>query len=219
MDDLITQYDEDYFLRGKETGKSLYENYRWLPKLTIPMAKNIIARLGIEVDMTVLDYGCACGYTVRALREIGIEAFGVDISEWAIRNCDPTVREWVVQGSEIPPGIDWIIAKDVLEHIPDVKSVIDKMMDSSAVGIFVAVPLSLVDGQAYVIPDYEKDVTHVHRLTLASWVRMFIRHKWSVECCYRFRGVKDNYHGWMSWVKSNYDLWQHGNGFIICRRV
>ena len=40
-------YDEDYFLNGKASGKSLYENYRWLPVETIAMAKAICSHLGL----------------------------------------------------------------------------------------------------------------------------------------------------------------------------
>ena len=31
-------FDEDYYERGAETGKSLYSHYRWMPELTIPMS-------------------------------------------------------------------------------------------------------------------------------------------------------------------------------------
>ena len=212
-------YDADYFLRGKETGKSLYENYRWMPELTIPMVKNIVSRIGINTDHIVLDFGCARGYTVRALREIGIDAYGVDLSQWAIENCDPAVNGLVSCTSEIPPGIDWVIMKDVLEHVPRVADTIGGIMDAAQVGVFAVIPLSAQDNMPYIIPDYELDITHIHRLTLASWARMFIRHGWSVECRYRLRGVKDNYHGWLSWIRKDYLLWRHGNGFIIARRI
>jgi 2-polyprenyl-3-methyl-5-hydroxy-6-metoxy-1,4-benzoquinol methylase len=33
---------------------------------------------------TVLDAGCAWGYLVAALRDKGVEAYGIDISEYAI---------------------------------------------------------------------------------------------------------------------------------------
>ena len=34
-------FDEDYYERGAETGKSLYSHYRWMPELTIPMCHHI----------------------------------------------------------------------------------------------------------------------------------------------------------------------------------
>ena len=64
------QYDADYFLRGKETGKSLYENYRWLPDLTTPMVCSIISHLGIRSGDTILDFGCAALNVVYENQEL-----------------------------------------------------------------------------------------------------------------------------------------------------
>jgi SAM-dependent methyltransferase len=208
----IDQFDEDYFLHGKQTGKSLYENYRWLPNLTIPMARAIVDYLGIGYDQTVLDFGCARGYLVRAMRELGYHAHGCDISKWAITNCDEVAKPFLFNSTTpvlpLHRGVDWIIAKDVLEHIPYIGSAITMLMDCARVGIFVVVPLSLVRGLKYVVPEYEKDITHIHRRPLTSWAVLFMQSGWSVEARYRIKGIKDNYA-------------QHkmGNGFIIARRV
>ena len=212
-------YDADYYLHGRNSGKSLYDNYRWLPDLTVPMAERIAAHLGIQRDQVILDFGCARGFTVRAFRELGFECYGVDVSQWAIDHCDETVKSYVACTPNIPPGMDWIVAKDVLEHVPDAQEAITRMMESARVGVFAVVPLSEMDGAKYTIPDYELDVTHIHRLTLASWVRMFVKDGWRIECSYRVRGVKENYHGWLTWINNNYDLWRHGNGFITARRM
>jgi SAM-dependent methyltransferase len=209
-----TVYDADYFLHGKQTGKSLYENYRWLPRLTIPMVSSIISHLGIGPDDTILDFGCARGYVVRAFRELGYSAWGLDTSEWAVNNCDPNVRGLLFLADSIPDfslrgsGFDWVIAKDVLEHIPEAVTTIADIMSRARLGVFAVVPLSWVDGGRYVVPSYEADVTHVHRLTLGTWAAMFMKPGWRVEASYRVRGVKDNY--------ANYAM---GNGFITARRI
>ena len=79
------KYDEDYFERGVETGKSLYSNYRWIPELTIPICAELIMQLKIGPEDTILDFGCAKGFIVKALRLLHREAYGVDISEYAIK--------------------------------------------------------------------------------------------------------------------------------------
>ena len=96
-------FDEDYFLRGRQTGKSLYVDYRWLPELTVPMVSAIVSHLGIEPDHTILDYGCARGYVVKAFRQLGYKAFGVDISEWAIRNADEETKPYLNWTDNSPP--------------------------------------------------------------------------------------------------------------------
>lgn len=200
------KYDEDYFLRGKETGKSLYENYRWLPELTIPMAGAIVRHLGIVLSDTVLDFGCARGYTVRALRSLGFDAWGHDISKWAVENADESVREFVTTAEPIPNSFDWVIAKDVLEHVVELTYTVDWLHHVARKGIFVVVPLA--HGKRYDILSYEEDVTHVYRHPLSWWVGQFFRPGWSVEGRYRVPGVKDNY--------SQYPT---GNGFITARRL
>ena len=204
-------YDEDYFMRGQETKKSLYTSYSWKPELTIPMAAVIVRHCGIENSDIIVDYGCARGYVVKALRELGYTAYGLDVSTWAIDNCDPEVRKYVSRMWDVVPyKIDWFIAKDVLEHVNmnSLPHCINELMDSAKKGIFAVVPLSPTDGAPYVVADYELDVTHVHRLTLASWAALFMRPGWSVEARYRLAGVKDNY-----------AAWERGNGFITARRI
>src|SRR6476660_8383941 len=40
---------------------------------------------------TVLDVGCAMGFLVEELRIRGVEAWGIDVSEYAIANVHPSV--------------------------------------------------------------------------------------------------------------------------------
>lgn len=205
-------YNDAYFLRGKESGLSLYEDYRYLPELTTPMVCAIIRHCPIKYDDAVLDFGCARGYVVKVFREMGYRAYGIDVSEWAIRNADEAVRtflNWSTNGPPLQPmEFDWILAKDVLEHVPQVADTIAQLMDAARTGVFAVVPLSSVDGESYIVADYEKDVTHIHRLTLATWVRYFARPGWAVEVAYRVKGVKDNY-----------AQFPNGNGFVTCRRL
>lgn len=204
-------YDADYFLRGKQTGKSLYEDYRWLPDLTIPMAMAMVRHLGIRQAETVLDFGCARGYTVRAMRELGYAAWGYDVSKWATDNADPAAREYVISSrlDLADRRFDWVIAKDVLEHVFELRETVDGIMDMAGRGVFVVVPLSNKDDHKYVVRAFEKDATHLHRLTLASWAALFMRPGWAVDARYRVKGVKDDYA----------KRFKRGNGFITCRRL
>lgn len=207
----MNQYTEDYFLRGRESGLSLYENYRWMEELTVPMCGAIARHCGMTKDDCVVDFGCARGYTVKALRGLGYEAFGVDVSEWAVQNCDPDVRDYCYLVDQHPvdrwADVDWIVAKDVLEHVDGVVGIVSRLMDAARVGVFAVVPLAET-GATYDVPDYEKDVTHLHRFRLAAWVDVFVQPGWSVDARYRVSGVKDNY--------AQYPT---GNGFITARRL
>lgn len=207
------RYDEDYFLRGQQSGKSLYVNYRWLPNLTIPMANRITEHCGIQLDETILDFGCARGYLVKALKSLGFDATGYDVSEWALQHCDEEVKDLV--SNEWPPQFtpDWVIAKDVLEHVPihNITRTLQGIANAAKRGVFIVVPLAKATGQGYVVPEYEADVTHALRWPMDLWMEEILNifdENWEVSCRYRIEGIKDNY-----------AQFARGNGFITCRRL
>jgi len=172
------KFSEDYYLRGVETGLSNYTNYRWLPDLTIPMANTLKDFLKISDDESILDYGCARGYLVKALRTIGVEAYGCDISNWAIENCDPEVSDYVGFSFDKEGGYDHVFCKDVLEHIPqeDLDVLLPKLFTVAKKACLFIVPLAIVEGGSYIFPNDEKDATHIHRKTLGGWVSLLQKH-------------------------------------------
>lgn len=201
-------YDADYFLRGRETGKSLYTDYRWIPELTIPMAEAIVAHLGAKKPASFLDWGCARGFLVKALRTLGYDAVGYDPSQWAVDNCHPDVKG-VVSTTRDKYRYDWAIAKDVLEHVHQdhLHDAIADLVDSTRRGVFIVVPLSPAFGHPYVVPEYEQDKTHQIRMSLTGWlqhIRDVTGDKKNIDYAYRVPGVKDNYH----------EKYPTGNGFF-----
>jgi SAM-dependent methyltransferase len=70
---------------------------------------------------SVLDAGCAMGFLVEALRKRGVEAHGIDISEYAISQVHDSVREYCSVASLTEPlggRYDLITCIEVVEHIP-----------------------------------------------------------------------------------------------------
>jgi SAM-dependent methyltransferase len=69
----------------------------------------------------VLDAGCAMGFLVEALRKRGVEADGIDVSEYAISQVHDSVAEHCRVASltePLPERYDLITCIEVLEHIP-----------------------------------------------------------------------------------------------------
>jgi len=86
---LAKQFGETYFDGSREAGYGGYRyDGRWLP-----VARDIIAHFKLKPGMRVLDVGCAKGFLVKDLMIVcpGLEAFGMDISIYALQHCDPDV--------------------------------------------------------------------------------------------------------------------------------
>jgi SAM-dependent methyltransferase len=187
-------YDKDYYEHGIETGKSNYQNYRWIPELTIPMAMTIIDFLQIAKGEMVLDFGCAKGYLVKALRMLHRNAWGVDISSYALSFADPEIRSFLVNDLNKLDGLNfkYIICKDVLEHITEFD--LRKLLISfKARKLFSVIPLG--DNGVFVAPSNQTDVTHITCRPRDWWLTLFEETGWS--CTYeslRVDGIKDSYY-------------------------
>jgi 2-polyprenyl-3-methyl-5-hydroxy-6-metoxy-1,4-benzoquinol methylase len=108
-------YYEHYFAAGG--GELAYEpSEHWLTYFD-----GVAARTSAELEpRSVLDAGCALGMLVGAFRDHGVEAFGTDISEYAVTHADPAVREFLWVGSlgdPLPRRYDLVTCFEVLEHL------------------------------------------------------------------------------------------------------
>lgn len=77
----------------------------------------------------VLEVGAACGYAVRHLRALGVEAYGVDFSQYILSRAEPDVKPYLGYGDArrleesefalLHAPYDLVISKDVLEHLTE----------------------------------------------------------------------------------------------------
>jgi len=207
-------YDKEYYENGLVAGKSCYLNYRWLPELTFRMVFHMIRELDIKTNDKILDFGCAKGYIVKAFRFFDIECYGCDISEYAINNIDPEVIKFCKENNTdimIPFNdmhFDWIICKDVLEHLEE--SEIDHFLQEASQKTkksFIVVPLG--ENDKFIVPEYEKDITHKLAKNMDWWSKKFEDNSWIIEDkTYTFKRLKDN------WT----DKYPKSNGFFTLRK-
>jgi SAM-dependent methyltransferase len=117
----------------------------------------------------VLDVGCALGFLVEALRDRGVDAWGVDISQYAIDNVRPDVAMycWVGSASEHIGGgpYDLIVCVEVLEHMPEPEAAraIEQMAALSDTVLFSSTPSDFAEP------------THVNVQSLSYWIRSFAK--------------------------------------------
>jgi SAM-dependent methyltransferase len=112
-----TEYGATYYSNYWGGGGPYERNERWL-KFFGDVADGIIRDFH---PTSVLDAGCAMGFLVEELRKRGVDASGVDISEYAISEVDDSVAEHCSVASLTTPLIgryDLITCIEVLEHVP-----------------------------------------------------------------------------------------------------
>jgi len=196
------RYGYDYFERGPQTYSSLYENYRWMPELTIPMACKLSK---MYPNMSILDFGCAKGFLVHALNLVGVEAYGFDISKYAIKHAPEAASKFLYgpDTADMMPDIDMIFAKDVFEHIGYLKiSEILKTLAKLCTHALFIVPFG--KNGRYRIKQYNMDPTHTIIENESWWSNQFTNAGFKIaDFSYHIEGFKDNW--------KNY---KNGNGFF-----
>jgi SAM-dependent methyltransferase len=168
----LSFYDQDYFDRGCQSGKSNYVDYSW-------------ERIGGEVEKTAahiikhyapaktLDVGCAKGFMVKALYERGVDAYGIDASDYAVSKVPAEVNGRVKLGlaSDLTYNsneFDLVTIFDVLEHIPE-----ELAYPTCAELLRVSSKWVLV----YVVTKYEPDdidPTHINIKPREWWEAKFV---------------------------------------------
>jgi len=86
---LSREYGWAYFDGPREVGYGGYRyDGRWLP-----VAEDLVRHFGLKAGDRVLDVGCAKGFLVKDLMKAcpGLEAFGLDLSDYAVSHCEPDV--------------------------------------------------------------------------------------------------------------------------------
>lgn len=200
-------YDEGYFKYGVLTGKSAYSDYRWLPERTHREVRALINALDIEPLNTVLDFGCAMGYWVKALRHYNIEAYGIDTSKYALENVDPEVKLFITD--ELKGNYDFIVSRNTFEHLTeeDLKETLIKLKEHTDT-VFFTVPLCEVNGGEYIIPIAEMDKTHKIRWTKVNWFSFCTMCGWeNITYSPTVKGIHDKW-----------EQFKDGTGFFLLKK-
>lgn len=133
---------------------------------------------------TVLDAGCAMGHLVAALRDLGVEAYGVDISKYAISKVREDIRPFCKVGSltePLPSGLpdryDLVVTVEVLEHLyeDEGRQAIRNICKLTDEVLFTSTP------------DDFTEPTHVNVQQREYWCRVFFENGFVDDLNYRPR--------------------------------
>ena len=187
-------YGEGYYLRGegsnygrKDAAGNLvfspYDEQSYLPR-NRELAKFIAATYK---PRNALVLGCARGYLVQALQELGVETFGIDISEWAIANAPNKIRGNLVVGDICDLSrwetekFDLVLGFDVFEHItiPDLYTALNEASRVCKDVMFIDVPIEKDD----LHPDQSSgtDKSHVSVYSEGFWTKQFTERNFRLD--------------------------------------
>ena len=165
-------FEQGYYINSTITA---YEDYT--KKDYSELAENLIATLKQDDQSTVLDYGCATGALVAALRDKQIHVVGTDISFWAVKygrvahGLDKhTLMHFNRQLLEYK--YTHCLFFDVLEHIEtaELQEIFSLLRPKI---IAVRVPVSAGEGGDFVLPIHRIDKTHIQCHSKWWWHSLF----------------------------------------------
>lgn len=137
----ISYFDGDKSEKTHEAGYSTYVRQFGNPKkdslgeFWLDVAADLAFKYQLQ-GKTVLELGCAKGFIVKSLRDLGVNAYGIDISEYAVGQCETEVASFIQVADvlthlqNLPSGsFDWIISRDFLNCFTDtqIKKMIPEM--------------------------------------------------------------------------------------------
>lgn len=124
---------------------------------------------------TVLDAGCAMGFLVEALRAQGVDAFGIDVSDYALdrvrEDLKPYVRHASI-GDPLSQRYDLVVNIEVLEHLsaPEGQRAIANLCQASDDILFSSSPYDF------------KEATHSNVQPPEYWAELFAQHGFVRDC-------------------------------------
>ena len=157
-------FDAAYFAHS--CGRPYQRDKEWL-EFFASIADRIVSDIAPK---SVLDAGCAMGFLVEALRERGVEAYGIDISEYAIDRVHENVKEYCWVGSvtdPLPRSYDLIVCIEVLEHLPprDAEQAVEILCEQTDDILFSSTPFDF------------KEITHFNLQPPEYWANLFAQQR------------------------------------------
>ena len=120
--EISRKYGKLYFDGPRKYGYGgYYYDGRWKA-----VAKDIVKKYKLKSGSKVLDIGCGKGFLVKDLVDIGIDAYGLDISEYAIKSAPAEINGRLHIGSAeklcfASKSFDFVISLNTLHNLTKLK--------------------------------------------------------------------------------------------------
>ena len=186
--------------RKRETSEHIYRvwDQRWAGendsnKVTIigRLMFRAKSRLLAEVvpglgGKSIIDVGCALGYTLEALCATGIETVGIDVSQNAVKACK--ARGLPVQHrdvKEVDERFDIVFSDGMLEHFINFEPFVEEFCRISNRFVVLIQPnhQSFIGKTAVYLADLIRgeDIVYEYNYRLTDFIRIFDEHNFRIE--------------------------------------
>ena len=186
-------YVDGSYWRSESPRTLGYHDYRSAEPLYV---KTFRRRLGFALRDRprrgrALDVGCAAGFCMAAMRELGFEAHGVEVSETIARHAVQrlgfdTVHVGTLDGAPYADGaFELITLWDVIEHVPEPRALLSRARELLAPdGLFVVETQNIDSAFARMLGPrwhHYKHAEHIYHFTPASLRRLLEVSGFTVE--------------------------------------
>ena len=119
--EIAKKYDFDYWDGDRKIN---YGGYKFIPGRWLPVAEYMKKEYDLKKGDKILDVGCGKGFQLKELQNLipGIKVFGLDISQYAIDNAHPDIKDHIKLGcaSELPFAdneFDYVFSLNTLHNL------------------------------------------------------------------------------------------------------
>lgn len=181
-------YDADYFENGI---KSNWRNgYSWaLFRGVFEDAADFLIR-SFPDAVTFLDVGCAKGFLVRALRERGREAWGIDHSPWALRTAENCAKPFLspadVNDAGFERTFDVVVAMSLFESLTEeqIHAFLPRARAWTRQAMF-AVIATTQNGTHAANASGDRDLSHINLRPREWWRERFSEAGWKQDAVHK----------------------------------
>ena len=168
------------------TEKVLHRNHIYGSGPPAPVNHPEIVSLAKSLKGRILDFGCGSGYLVKVLREMGMDAYGIEIDrDLIVGNLYPEVKDYIklYDGNFPLPYednlFDCVISSEVIEHIPNYETAIQEIARITCQKFIITVPdISSIPTcfPHNVVPWHLLELTHVNFFTQNSLQQLLLNY-------------------------------------------
>ncbi len=153
-------------------------------------AEKMVNHYGLDKGSKILELGCAKGYLLVEFHYLNMDVYGLDISEYAVKNSHPDIKDKIKLGRLADMkfddnSFDLIISKEFLPHLTmdELVQTLKETTRISKQNIFHQIQCGSNKKELELMKKW--DFTHKVLMTPEEWIDFFKKHNY--KCDYQFK--------------------------------